>query len=258
MSKPAGPPTAVGSFPALLKIMIVTALSTVFSPDPRSALHKSALFMVIFLVVHMLGNLTAFAGREAFNAYGHKLRSNPLILFIEYYLLAAAAVHGVVALYLSWGKRKFISKKPWQNGKLLLTSILVTAFAVVHVRSFRFGPTHSSATGKPFVHALPADGMAQDMLGIGGQEVVDLYSMCLEVFASPLQIVFYLASVAAVGVHLSVGWTKTVNRMVGLADQKPETKAQKQAIDVLGRALVWPLCGGFMLTTGFFAYLARQ
>ena len=56
-------------------------------------LHRSALFLLVFLVVHMLGNLSVFAGPEAFNGYGHYLSTHPLTKFIEYYLLAAAAVH---------------------------------------------------------------------------------------------------------------------------------------------------------------------
>ena len=36
-------------------------------------LHRSAVFLIVFLVVHMLGNLTFLIGDDAFNAYGHKL-----------------------------------------------------------------------------------------------------------------------------------------------------------------------------------------
>ena len=116
--------------------------------DGRTMLHRSALFMVAFLVIHLLGNLTVFFGKDVFNMYGHKLRSNPLVLFIEYYLLAAFVAHAAMGLYYSFTKLNHIAKKPLVNGKLLISSILVTAFVVLHVLEFRFGPKNSTKTGK--------------------------------------------------------------------------------------------------------------
>ena len=48
---------------------------------------SSALFLLVFLVVHMGGNLTAFFGRDAYNTYGHHINSMPFIRVIELYLL---------------------------------------------------------------------------------------------------------------------------------------------------------------------------
>ena len=38
-------------------------------------LHRSAVFLIVFLVVHMLGNLTFLISDDAFNAYGYKLEA---------------------------------------------------------------------------------------------------------------------------------------------------------------------------------------
>jgi hypothetical protein len=41
-------------------------------------LNRSSLFMLAFLVVHMIGNLSVFFGPNVFNAYGHKVRDGVL------------------------------------------------------------------------------------------------------------------------------------------------------------------------------------
>ena len=48
----------------------------------------TGLALLIFLVAHLAGNLLFLIGPEAFNEYGHKLTSNPLIYGAELGLLA--------------------------------------------------------------------------------------------------------------------------------------------------------------------------
>ena len=95
-----------------LKAIAVATLKTVFAYDSPTALHRSAVFLTTFLVIHLAGNLFVFAGGDWFNWYGHKLRSNPLISFIEYYLLAGGLVHAAAAMQRSYIKRRQIAKKP--------------------------------------------------------------------------------------------------------------------------------------------------
>ena len=60
--------------------------------------------MILFLVIHLSGNLVFFMGREAFNSWANFLNSGPVggvILAVEYYLLAAAVFHAVAGIYLT-------------------------------------------------------------------------------------------------------------------------------------------------------------
>jgi hypothetical protein len=86
------------------KTVALALLSTVFATTAQSSLHRSALFLIFFLIVrvlscswagnvcrsmatrpkywrvkqvHMAGNLTALFGRDAYNMYGHHLNSTP-------------------------------------------------------------------------------------------------------------------------------------------------------------------------------------
>ena len=48
----------------------------------------TGLALFVFLIGHLAGNLLFLAGPEAFNAYSHKLISNPLVYVAEVGLLA--------------------------------------------------------------------------------------------------------------------------------------------------------------------------
>ena len=91
---------------------------------------RSALFLLVFLVVHMAGNLTFLFGPDAFNSYGHKLSSNPAILFIEAYLAASFLVHIVTASMATWRKKTIIKKDPAATGKLAITGTVLAVFLV--------------------------------------------------------------------------------------------------------------------------------
>ena len=70
-------------FVKLLKVMLISVLSSVFATSYSGSLHRSALFLLVFLVVHMGGNLTALFGRDAYNSYGHHINSMPFIRIVE-------------------------------------------------------------------------------------------------------------------------------------------------------------------------------
>ena len=81
------------TFFVLLKAMALVTAKTIFSTDAKTSVNKSALFLLTFLVVHMLGNLTIFKSGMAFNVYGHMLAINPALKFIELYLGLGFLVH---------------------------------------------------------------------------------------------------------------------------------------------------------------------
>jgi succinate dehydrogenase/fumarate reductase cytochrome b subunit len=89
-------------------------VSTVFATSHSGSLHRSALFLTVFLVVHMAGNLTALFGRDVYNSYGHHLNSTPGIKLVEMYLAVGTVVHIVTASRFTVQKRKSIAKSPFQ------------------------------------------------------------------------------------------------------------------------------------------------
>lgn len=227
-------PGYIMAFGKLLLVMIMTTFKTVVATTTSGAIHKSALFLLVFLVVHMLGNLTIFFGKDAFNLYSHSLISNPLITFIELYLLLGGVIHGGIGLFLSYKKRKLLMKGPIKYGKLFLTSLVVTVFIVLHLRAFRFGPHYETKT---------ADGTL----------VRDVWKLELDIFSDPFQVLFYIASVIIVGIHLWHGWPKTVPKMNGIDKEQDE-----KPFVFIGHFLIIPLCIGFAVTPIYAWYLTTM
>ena len=64
----------------------------------------TGLFLCLFLVVHMLGNLQLFVDTdgEAFNLYAYQMTHNPLIKIIaygNYFFILLHAVQGILIYY---------------------------------------------------------------------------------------------------------------------------------------------------------------
>src|SRR5918995_1314456 len=81
----------------------------------------TGLFLVIFLIGHLAGNLLFIAGPDAFNEYSHKLVSNPLVYVAELGLLAVFALHilktaGMLAGSYSARPHSYARKK-WAKSK---------------------------------------------------------------------------------------------------------------------------------------------
>lgn len=107
----------------------------------------TGLFLVLFLLIHMVGNLQLFKDDNgyAFNTYTIFMTSNPLIKTVSYLLYTTIIAHAVLALILTlknWSARKrgygqtsgATSKWSARNMGILGTIILI--FIVIHMSNF--------------------------------------------------------------------------------------------------------------------------
>ena len=199
----------------LFRVMGVSVAKTTIATSVGGMLHRSAIFMVCFLFVHMFSNLTIFFGKDIFNGYALKYANNPAVKVVEYYLLVTACIHLITATYFTYNKARYISKSPISNGKLAITGTLLSIFLYKHLFTFRFKEDR-------------------------GSKMRDLYQQQKDLFADPKQLAFYLASIGSVGVHLWYGWTKAVLKM-------DAPKSSRAAFTNIGHFLIWPLLLGFAL-----------
>jgi succinate dehydrogenase / fumarate reductase cytochrome b subunit len=144
-----------------------------------------------FLVSHLCGNLILFVGMAQFNAYAHFLHKNPLTPLAELGLLALLLVHAVVTLYARWQNwqarpvayEMAVSKGGRTIGSMTMfyTSLVVGAFLIVHVATFKYG---------------------------WGSEFKDeeLFQRVTEFFGNPWMTACYLLALAGLGLHLSHGF----------------------------------------------------
>jgi succinate dehydrogenase / fumarate reductase cytochrome b subunit len=102
-----------------------------------------------FLVVHLIGNLMLYGGKDLFNSYAEHLHSlGPLVTVFELGLLSLAIVHvltGLTLFYENWRARpvKYRVNK-WAGGRTIgsatmpYTGIFLLAFVTFHLINFHF------------------------------------------------------------------------------------------------------------------------
>ena len=148
-----------------------------------------------FLVAHLAANLMVLVDPEAYNEYSHKLISNPLIYLAEAGLVVLFVTHAFKALsnyfrnraarpsnYKLKRRAGHTSRKSLASATMIVTGTWLLLFIVIHLKTFKFGPWYETGTG-----------------------MRDLARLVNEEFRQPLYVVFYVLSMAVVGLHLRHG-----------------------------------------------------
>jgi succinate dehydrogenase / fumarate reductase cytochrome b subunit len=198
----------------------------------------TGLALVLYLIVHIAGNLMVFGGPSLFNKYAYTLESNPLIPVIEIGLLLIIVVHvyKTVTMFLSnrrarparYAMKKgadYTSRKSVASSTMIFTGLWLLVFLIIHVKAFRYGTEYAWAEG--------------------GR---DLYRLEIENFASPLIVVFYVLSMLVVGSHL---WHGASSAFQSLGLDNPRWTPRIRAT---GKILAVVIAGGF-ITIAIWAYL---
>jgi succinate dehydrogenase / fumarate reductase cytochrome b subunit len=152
----------------------------------------SGLFLVLYLFVHIAGNLVVFGGAELFNAYSHMLAGNPLIKVIEVVLVIGFVTHiyRTIAMFVANRRARPVayvrtkgagppSRKTLASSTMIVSGVWLLVFLVLHVKAFKFSPMYEYADGVP-----------------------DLYRLEMDNFRSPFVTGFYVLSMLVVGSHL--------------------------------------------------------
>ncbi|MFO7666139.1 MAG: succinate dehydrogenase cytochrome b subunit [Desulfobacterales bacterium] len=141
-----------------------------------------------FLTAHLLGNLTLYAGRDAFNSYAEHLHSlGPLITVAETGLLFFGIIHVLTGLFLFFQN---ISSRPVRyevnknaggrtigSATMPYTGLILIAFIIFHLINFHF----IDKTG------------------------TTIFQIVKDAFAKPSYIVIYVMAVIIAAFHVSHG-----------------------------------------------------
>lgn len=214
--------------PSLARVMLTSVLRSTFSRTTGGMLHRSALFMIVFLMVQAMLNLTVPLGAATNNKAARALTDNLLWRGVEWYLLLATVIHLCTAGYFTLNRRKYIAKAPVKNGKLAISGTVLSAFVGLHLKTGTLGAVLPAVAG----FRVPG----RDYAGISHGNGRDVYAAQEDLFKDPKQVIFYLVALASVGVHLWHGWRKAVLKM-------DITKAARVPFTALGHAMIWPLLG---------------
>lgn len=161
----------------------------------------SGLFLITFLLAHLVGNLQLFMNDDgkAFNEYAVFMTSNPLIKTVSYLLYFSIIFHAVwgmmitfknkAARPINYAKTNSKVSSPFSRYMGILGT-LIFIFIVLHMSDFwyqyKFG-------------TVP-------MVDYDGVEYKDLYAVVKVAFENILYVVLYVVSMIALSFHLWHGF----------------------------------------------------
>ncbi|MCG8385070.1 MAG: succinate dehydrogenase cytochrome b subunit [Cytophagales bacterium] len=175
----------------------------------------TGLFLISFLVVHLIGNLQLLAndGGESFNLYAKFMTTNPVIKTTSYLLYATFIIHIVWAILLSAQNRKArtvryavtagSTNSSWTSRNMGILGTIILVFLIIHLKNFWY--------------EMHWGGIAKVVYD--GVEVKDLYTVVEVAYTQWWYVAFYVAAMVGVMFHLFHGF-KSAFQTLGLNHPK--------------------------------------
>lgn len=199
----------------------------------------TGLFLILFLIVHMTGNLQLLSndGGESFNIYAAFMSHNPFIRVISIGLYTFILLHTVQGLLLWSTNRK--SKGPqykpnrskgadWPSKNMALLGTLIFAFLLLHMGDF-------------WVKTRFTDQLAMVTYPGHDHPVQDIYTRVHIAFQQWWLVAIYVIGVIALAFHLVHGF-QSAFQTLGINHKK-----YTPLIHFLGWAYTIVICGGFII-----------
>ena len=118
----------------------------------KAIMAVTGLILFGFLIVHMLGNLQVFLGRDVMNHYAETLHGNPALLWTaRTILLISVALHIWASVQLSMIKKdarpvSYVKRanvgSSWASRSMMLSGPIIAAFVVFHLLHLTTGTIH--------------------------------------------------------------------------------------------------------------------
>ena len=198
----------------------------------------TGLFLCLFLVGHLLGNLQLFVtgpeGAEKFNLYAKFMTNNPLVKVLSYLTYTCILFHVVDGLVLTLQNRrarpvKYVVEKgsansSWSSRNMALLGTILLVFIVTHMQNFWYVMHFGD------IKIVDIDGIA----------IKDLHTVVMDFFnptknsIAAMMVGLYVFAMAAMGYHLQHGFSSAF-QSVGFNHEKysPIIKAIGTAFCVL-------------------------
>lgn len=147
---------------------VTTALRS--SVGKKFVMGATGLFLCVFLVIHLAGNLLLFAGQEAYDDYAHKLHDMAGFLIASQVILYAAfAAHIYLAIVttkenLAARSSRYAVKQSkkeshtvWSaispDNTMFISGAVIFLYLILHLSDFKFGITGASEEMEPYERA---------------------------------------------------------------------------------------------------------
>jgi len=165
----------------------------------KYAMALSALFLLSFLVLHLIVNLLSLFGPEVYNNASSFMGYNPLVQFIMQPILVAGVIfHFVMGFILEiknrnarpikYGTNNGAANSTWMSRNMIISGLVILAFLGLHMYDFWFHEMNYK-----YIEGLPVE-----------QE--RFYSDLHAKFANPIRVGLYVISFVLLGLHLAHGF----------------------------------------------------
>ena len=172
----------------------------------------TGLFLCLFLVEHLIGNLLLLVSKDMFNVYSHFLSHNPIIRTVEIVLFASIIMHIGLSMILTVRNRnarpvayalyKGSSNSQWTSRNMFVLGSILFIFLVIHLSNFfvkaRFGGVES--------YALQEQVGFFGLVFPPGSEIHDIYSVVIHSFKELWYTALYVVCMVALSLHLLHGF----------------------------------------------------
>ena len=153
--------------------------------------------LIIFVLIHLIGNSTIFFGPNGINAYAEHLHSlPPLVWAFRLFMLAAVAVHICYGVMLTLENKAANPgayavnrplKRSFASENMVWTGVLLLCFIVYHLIQFT-------------IHGTP-----DVVVGMDTANRVDVFKMVVTSFSNGLISLVYMLAMVMLFLHLSHG-----------------------------------------------------
>jgi succinate dehydrogenase / fumarate reductase, cytochrome b subunit len=215
-----------------------------FSKNPLIAFYQSsigkkyvvavtALFLILYVLGHLVGNLQIYLGPDRINAYAKFLHDlGPILWVVRVILLAAFVIHIVATIQLAQENRLAKPQKYAVAGyqrstmasrTMIVSGLIVLCFVIYHLLQFTLQVTD------------PEFREVHDSIGRH-----DVYRMLILGFRHPLVSLFYVIALFLLTTHLSHGFASVVQTL-GINNRKIA-----KFISTGGQILAWVVFAGYV------------
>jgi len=165
----------------------------------KVAMALSALFLIMFLIIHLAVNLTSLFSEQLFNEMSHFMGTNPLIQFaMQPVLIFGVVFHFVMGFILEWKNKKARNVQyvkyngganaSWMSRNMIYSGLVILAFLVLHFVDFWFPEMNHK-----YIEVLPEDPSRY-------------FAELQHKFVSPLRVGAYVIAFVLLALHLLHGF----------------------------------------------------
>lgn len=195
-------------------------MSNLFSASigKKLIMSLSGLFLILFLLIHLIVNLMILVGPDAYNAAAHFMATNPMIKIIEPLLAVGFVIHILYASVLTIQNRNARPEKyavrndsessAWASRNMYVLGALILTFLILHIADF-------------YIKLKFGGNVAET--DVNGTLTHDTYTLVVEKFKIWWFSAIYIIATIFLGFHLSHGFWSSF-QTIGFSNAKWRTR----------------------------------